>query len=90
MAVWSGFAGAGGVLGLVGSGALLERFWWGSIFVVTAALAVVAWVAALVIVPATRTARPPVDLRGALLSIRPSAAWSSASPKARLAAGGTR
>ena len=39
VAVWSGFAGAGAVLGLVGSGAMLEQFWWGSwIFVVTAAL----------------------------------------------------
>jgi MFS family permease len=30
VAVWSGFAGAGGVLGLVVSGALLQQFWWGS------------------------------------------------------------
>jgi EmrB/QacA subfamily drug resistance transporter len=70
VAVWSGFAGAGAVLGLVGSGALLEQFWWGSIFVVTAALAVVAWVAAMILVPATSdTAAPRVDIRGSLLSI---------------------
>jgi len=70
VAVWSGVAGAGGVLGLVGSGALLERFWWGSIFAAIAALAVVAWVAALVLVPATKdTNAPRVDLGGAILSI---------------------
>ena len=37
--IWAGFAGAGGTLGILASGALLEAFYWGSIFVVTAALA---------------------------------------------------
>ncbi len=70
VAVWSGVAGTGAVLGLVGSGALLEKFWWGSIFLVTAVLAVAAWVAALVLVPATKDpAAPRVDLRGSALSI---------------------
>src|ERR1700722_1881950 len=53
VAVWTGFAGAGAVIGLVGSGAMLEQFWWGSIFVVTAALAGVAALATIVIVPPT-------------------------------------
>src|SRR5204863_4661691 len=30
IAVWAGFAGAGGAIGPIVSGALLERFWWGS------------------------------------------------------------
>ena len=37
--IWAGFAGAGGTLGILVSGALLEQFYWGSIFLVTAALA---------------------------------------------------
>ena len=37
--IWAGFAGAGGTLGMLASGALLEQFSWGSIFVVTAVLA---------------------------------------------------
>ena len=33
-AMWAGFAGAGGALGPIVSGALLESFWWGSAFLV--------------------------------------------------------
>jgi len=70
VAVWSGFAGAGAVIGLVGSGAMLEQFWWGSIFVVTAVLAGVAALATVAIVPATNDpAAPRVDIRGSILSI---------------------
>ena len=29
IAVWAGFAGAGGAIGPIVSGGLLERFWWG-------------------------------------------------------------
>jgi EmrB/QacA subfamily drug resistance transporter len=70
VAVWSGLAGAGAVFGLVGSGALLEQFWWGSIFVVTAALAAVATVVTVAIVPATSDpAAPRVHLPGSVLSV---------------------
>jgi EmrB/QacA subfamily drug resistance transporter len=70
VAVWSGFAGAGAVIGLVGSGAMLEQFWWGSVFVVTAALAAVATLATVVIVPATSDPDAPrVDVRGSVLSV---------------------
>jgi len=70
VAVWSGFAGAGAVIGLVGSGAMLEQFWWGSIFVVTAVLAGVAVLATVLIVPATSDpAAPRVDLPGSILSV---------------------
>src|SRR5436190_17847171 len=30
IAVWAGFAGAGGAIGPIVSGALLERYWWGA------------------------------------------------------------
>jgi EmrB/QacA subfamily drug resistance transporter len=70
IAVWSGFAGAGGVLGLVGSGAMLEQFWWGSIFVVTAGLAAVAALATIAIVPKTSDPDSPrVDIPGSVLSV---------------------
>jgi EmrB/QacA subfamily drug resistance transporter len=69
VAVWSGFAGAGAVLGLVGSGAMLEQFWWGSIFVVTAGLAALALVATIAIVPSTSDPNAPkVDVVGSALS----------------------
>jgi len=70
VAVWSGFAGAGGVLGLVASGAMLQQFWWGSIFVLTAALAAIAAAATIMIVPATSDPdSPKVDIPGSVLSV---------------------
>jgi EmrB/QacA subfamily drug resistance transporter len=68
--VWAGVAGAGGMLGLLVAGAMLEQWWWGSIFVVTAALAGVALVATVVMVPETRASHTVrLDPPGALLSI---------------------
>jgi EmrB/QacA subfamily drug resistance transporter len=68
--VWAGISGAGGMLGLLVAGAMLEQWWWGSIFVVTAALAAVALVATLVMVPETRASHAVrLDPPGAFLSI---------------------
>jgi MFS family permease len=68
--LWAGIAGAGGMLGLLVAGAMLEQWWWGSIFVVTAVLGAVALVATVVLVPETRaTHTAGLDPPGALLSI---------------------
>lgn len=68
--VWAGFAGAGGILGMLVGGALLERWWWGSIFVVSSVLAVVALIATLLTVPETREREHVgLDPRGAVLSV---------------------
>ena len=68
--IWAGFAGAGGTLGLVVAGGLLEVFWWGSIFVITAVLAAVALVATVVAVPATREAgHTALDPVGSVLAV---------------------
>jgi EmrB/QacA subfamily drug resistance transporter len=67
--IWSGFAMAGGTLGMLGSGLLLERFWWGSVFVVAAVVALVAFVAIALAVPSTRSSHPvSLDPVGTLLS----------------------
>ncbi len=34
IATWAGFAGAGGAIGPIMSGLLLEHYWWGSAFIV--------------------------------------------------------
>lgn len=68
--VWVGIAGAGGVLGLLGSGFLLEYFAWNSFFALNVSLAVSAIVGALLVVPASREAHPPVfDAPGSVLSL---------------------
>ena len=67
--IWAGFAGAGGTLGLLVSGALLEGFYWGSIFLVTAALAVAALVGVILVVPSTKSSEHVgLDPAGSVLS----------------------
>ena len=40
--IWAGFAGAGGALGPIVSGLLLDHFWWGSVFFVNVPVVIVA------------------------------------------------
>jgi len=67
--IWAGFAGTGGTLGLLISGALLEQFSWGSIFVVTAGLALAALIGVVLVVPSTKSSEHvTLDPAGAVLS----------------------
>lgn len=69
IAMWAGFAGAGGAIGVVSSGLLLKWFWWGSVFFVTVPLIVVAIALIVPIVPSSRDdERRPLDPLGALFS----------------------
>ncbi len=70
IAIWTAFAGAGGALGLLGGGLLLEAFWWGSVFFVNVPIAGLVLLATIVIVPTSRdTQHRSLDVNGALLSI---------------------
>ena len=70
IALWSATGGAIASLGPLISGFLLEHFWWGSVFLVTLPLAVVALVMAWVFVPAhVNEGTEPVDNLGGILSV---------------------
>src|SRR5512132_3712612 len=70
IALWSAIGGAIASLGPLVSGALLEHYWWGSVFLITLPLAVVAFVMALVFVPAhVNETSDPVDNLGGILSV---------------------
>lgn len=70
IALWSALGGAIASLGPVVSGALLEQFDWGSVFVITLPLVVVAFPMALKLVPAhVNEATEPVDNLGGILSV---------------------
>jgi MFS transporter, DHA2 family, multidrug resistance protein len=70
IAMWAGFAGAGGALGPIVSGALLERFWWGAAFLVNIPVVLVVIVAVWVFSPTSRDPNAtPLDPGGALLSL---------------------
>lgn len=68
--VWVGVAGGGAVLGLFASGLLLEYFAWNSFFALNVALAVLALIGTLAVVPDSRDpGQPALDVRGAVLSL---------------------
>src|SRR5262245_57895706 len=69
IAIWAGFAGLGVAMGGVVSGALLENFWWGSIFLINVVVAAVALVVGFFLIPRSREKiHAPLDPLGALLS----------------------
>ncbi len=70
IALWSALGGAVAALGPLLSGALLERFDWGSVFLVTLPLAALALLGAWRLVPShVNETTKPVDNPGGLLSI---------------------
>src|SRR5215831_2493016 len=70
IALWSGIGAAVAALGPMLSGLCLEHFWWGSVFLITLPLAVVALVMAPRLVPAhVNEGTEPVDNLGGVLSV---------------------
>ena len=70
IALWSALGGAISALGPVTAGVLLERFWWGSVFLITLPMAVVALVMAWLFVPGhVNESTEPVDNLGGILSV---------------------
>ena len=70
IAMWAGFAGAGGAVGPIVSGALLERYWWGSAILVNVPVVVLVVVAVMVFSPTSRDPEAtPLDPLGAALSL---------------------
>ena len=70
IAMWAGFAGAGGAIGVVSSGVLLRWFWWGSVFFVTVPIIVLALALIVPIVPnSADDERRPLDPLGSLFSM---------------------
>src|SRR4051812_9741105 len=70
IALWSGLGGAISALGPLASGALLTKYDWGSVFVITLPLAVVAIYMAWRYVPAhVNESADPVDNLGGILSV---------------------
>jgi EmrB/QacA subfamily drug resistance transporter len=70
IALWSGIGGAIASLGPLLSGLLLEHFWWGSVFLITLPLAVIALLMAIRYVPShVNETTDPVDNLGGILSV---------------------
>ncbi|WP_330255461.1 MFS transporter [Nocardia sp. NBC_00565] len=59
--IWAGIAGGGGVLGIIGSGALLQWWSWHSIFAALAGAGAVLLVIAFTLPESREADRPPLD-----------------------------
>lgn len=72
IAVWSAASSLAGGLGPIVGGALLNHFWWGSVFLVNVPFTALVFLAAVRLVPTSRDpATPPVDVTGSVI-------WSGA------------
>jgi MFS transporter, DHA2 family, multidrug resistance protein len=70
IALWAATGGAIAALGPLCSGILLEHYWWGSVFLLTLPLAVIALAMAVMLVPShVNETTEPVDHLGGVLSI---------------------
>lgn len=70
IAIWSGVGGAGASAGGIVGGLLLERFWWGSVFLITAPFALLVFVGALLAAPSyAGEDNAPIDHVGGVLSL---------------------
>ena len=70
IASWAGLAGAGGAIGPVLAGLLLERFWWGSVFLLNVPFVIVLFVLASRFVPSSRDPQDaPLDPVGSVASV---------------------
>jgi EmrB/QacA subfamily drug resistance transporter len=70
IAIWAGFAGAGGAIGPIVSGALLERYWWGAAVLVNLPVVAAVLLAIWLYSPESRDeTETPLDPVGALLSL---------------------
>jgi EmrB/QacA subfamily drug resistance transporter len=68
--VWAGAVGLGVAIGPVVGGALLEHYWWGSVFLINVPIIVAGVALVLALVPESRNPNPGrIDLAGVLLSI---------------------
>jgi len=68
--IWAATAGVGVALGPLTGGALLERFYWGSIFLVNIPIVLVGLLAGIFLIPNSKDPNAPrLDLVGAALSI---------------------
>lgn len=68
--IWAGIAGVGIALGPLAGGALLNHFYWGSIFLVNVPIVVLALPLVLFVIPTSKDpSAPKLDLVGAALTI---------------------
>jgi len=68
--VWAGAVGLAVAIGPIVAGLLLERYWWGSVFLINVPIVIAGLIAIALLVPESRDPRPGrIDIGGVVLSI---------------------
>jgi MFS transporter, DHA2 family, multidrug resistance protein len=68
--VWAGAVGLAVAIGPIVAGLLLERYWWGSVFLINVPIVIAGLIAVALLVPESRDPKPGrIDVVGVLLSI---------------------
>ncbi|GAB3992901.1 MFS transporter [Glycomyces albus] len=69
LGIWTGAVGIGGAIGPIVGGALLERFWWGSVFLINVPIVIFGLIAVLILAPESTGGKPRPDFVGMALSM---------------------
>ncbi|MQM28490.1 DHA2 family efflux MFS transporter permease subunit [Glycomyces sp. NEAU-7082] len=69
LGIWTGAVGIGGAIGPIVGGALLERFWWGSVFLINVPIVVFGLVALMIMAPESKGSQARADFVGMALSM---------------------
>ncbi len=69
LGIWTGAVGIGGAIGPIVGGALLERFWWGSVFLINVPIVIFGIIALLIMAPESKGLQVKPDLVGMALSV---------------------
>ena len=69
LGIWTGAVGIGGAIGPIVGGALLEHFWWGSVFLINVPIVIFGIVALLIMAPESKGHQAKPDLVGMALSV---------------------
>ncbi|WP_240037444.1 MFS transporter [Glycomyces paridis] len=69
LGIWTGAVGIGGAIGPIVGGALLDHFWWGSVFLINVPIVVFGLIAVLILAPESKGSQARADFLGMALSM---------------------
>ncbi|HEX2145368.1 MAG TPA: MFS transporter [Glycomyces sp.] len=69
LGIWTGAVGIGGAIGPIVGGALLDHFWWGSVFLINVPIVIFGIIAVTILAPESKGSQAKADFVGMALSM---------------------